>query len=123
MGAVAAKRGQKGKKTVDAVSAGNIVEAGMKVDEQNQSGMVTTGTCSNGGDTGRCRRRQFSEQAWTVLLLWNEINPAAVDRPICTDCYEEMREILIDRTDEVEAAMQQSEEVAKIREKLGNLAS
>lgn len=79
--------------------------------------------CSNCSTFSKCRRRTFSEQAWVVLLLWNEISPSAVDQPVCDECYKEMREILIDRTDEIEAAMQQKEEVAKIKEQLHTLAS
>ncbi len=79
--------------------------------------------CKNCGGQSICRRRSFSEQAWTVLLLWNEINAGVVDQPICEQCYEEMRDILIDRADEIEAAMQQTEEVQKIKQHLGNLAS
>jgi hypothetical protein len=51
----------------------------------------------------------FSEQAWTVLLLWNEINPQAVDQPICDECYHEIREILIDRSEEVDSAIQEAQ--------------
>ena len=80
-------------------------------------------SCSNCAKDAKCRRRAFSEQAWTVLLLWNEISPASVDQPICESCYEEMRDILIDRADEIEVAMEQREEVEKIRKKLHNLAS
>ena len=69
---------------------------------------VKTSNCNNCGCESSCRRRVFSEQAWTVLLLWNEINPQAVDQPICDECYQEIREILIDRSDEVDAAMQEA---------------
>jgi hypothetical protein len=79
--------------------------------------------CKNCNSHSFCRRRSFSEQAWTVLLLWNEINPGCVDQPICEQCYEEMRDILIDRANEIEAAMQQTDEVQKIRQRLSNLAS
>ena len=58
-----------------------------------------------------------------VLLLWGEISADSVDQPICEQCYTEMREILIDRTDEIEAAMQQQEEVARIKQQIGSLAS
>ena len=96
----------------------NGTDLRMESQESTKSGM-----CNNCGVEARARRRTFSEQAWTVLLLWNEISPAAVDQPICEDCYQEMREILIDRTDEIEAAMQQSDEVAKIKQKLNHKAS
>lgn len=68
------------------------------------------------------RRRSFSEQAWTVLLLWNEITPNTVDQAICDDCYDELRDVLIDRSEEVEAAMNQ-EGVDKIRQSLNRFAS
>jgi hypothetical protein len=69
-------------------------------------GKVRASNCNNCGNEHSCRRRVFSEQAWTMLLLWNEINPQAVDQPICDECYQEIREILIDRHEEVEAALQ-----------------
>ena len=30
-------------------------------------------------------------------MLWNEVQAAAVDQPICEHCYDELREVLIDR--------------------------
>ena len=63
--------------------------------------------CANCGTEEKCRRRDFSEQAWTVLLLWNEVDKSAVDQPICQPCYDELREVLIDRADEIEAAFRQ----------------
>ena len=65
--------------------------------------------CSNCGLDSRSRRREFTEQTWSVLLAWNEVNKTAVDQPICDDCYEELREILIDRADEVALAISQPE--------------
>lgn len=79
-------------------------------------------SCKNCATQTFCRRRTFSVQAWTVLLLWNEINPGCVDQAICDQCYEEMRDILIDRADEIEVAMQQTDEVEKIRKRLSSLA-
>ena len=79
-------------------------------------------SCKNCGTQSFCRRRSFSVQAWTVLLLWNEINPGCVDQAICEQCYDEMRDILIDRADEIELAMKQTDEVEKIRKRLSNLA-
>jgi hypothetical protein len=63
--------------------------------------------CSNCGEDGKSRRRDFSEQAWTVLVLWSEVQTAAVDQPICEHCYNELREVLIDRADEIETALRQ----------------
>ncbi len=89
----------------------------------NSVGGQKLAVCKNCSSHSFCRRRSFSEQAWTVLLLWNEINPGCVDQPICEQCYEEMRDILIDRANEIEVAMQQTDEVEKIRKHLSNLAS
>lgn len=58
--------------------------------------------CTNCGVHSTSRRRVFSEQAWTLLLLWNEITPSAVEQPMCDVCYDDLRETLIDRNEEVE---------------------
>jgi hypothetical protein len=62
-------------------------------------------TCNNCGTDSKCRRREFSDQAWSVLVLWNEVQAGAVDQAICEGCYDELREVLIDRADEIEAAL------------------
>jgi hypothetical protein len=112
----------KGKKTVNTTIEG--VKMLAVVSPVSQSNPTTNSECKNcGRENTKCRRRSFSYQAWTVLLLWNEISPSAVDQPICEHCYEEMRDILIDRANEIDAAMEQREEVEKIRRKLGSLAS
>jgi len=61
--------------------------------------------CCNCGTESTCRRREFSEQAWTVLLLWNEVQAPAVDQPLCDSCYNELRETLIDRAEEMDVAL------------------
>ena len=82
-----------------------------------------TAVCKNCQEEERSYRRTFSEQAWTVLLLWKEISPEAVEQPICDSCYDELREILIDRRDEIELAMSEETEVAKIRAIIAEKAS
>lgn len=67
--------------------------------------MHVSETCANCAEVTKCKRRDFSEQAWSVLLVWDEIEPSAVDQPICQDCYTELRDVLIDRADEIEAAL------------------
>ena len=79
--------------------------------------------CPSCQTTKKCSRRYFSEQAWTVLLLWREIGHNVIDKPICNDCYEELRDTLIDRNNEIEETMQQSEEVAKVKRQLEGVAS
>ena len=61
--------------------------------------------CANCGADAKCRRRDFSEQAWSVLLLWKEVQTSTVDQAICEDCYNELREVLIDRADEIDGAL------------------
>lgn len=56
--------------------------------------------CYNCGESAPSRMRCFSEQAWSVLLLWNEIGPSTVEKPICDCCYSELRTILMERMDE-----------------------
>lgn len=74
--------------------------------------------CANCHEDAKCRRRDFSEQAWSVLLLWNEVQRSAVDQAICEVCYEELRDVLIDRSEEIElvlspAAQKQAAAVAE----------
>jgi len=52
--------------------------------------------------------RNFSEKAWEALLEWGEIEKTTVYEPLCQDCYEELRDVLIDRHSE----LQESERVA-----------
>ena len=70
--------------------------------------MHVSEVCANCSDMSRCTRRDFSEQAWTMLLLWNEVAQSAVDKPICQSCYNELREVLIDRSDEIEEVLAES---------------
>ena len=67
------------------------------------AGLNTAKNCSCCGEDRKARRRNFSEQAWTALLLWSEVEQTAIDQPICDGCYGELRETLIDRAEEVNA--------------------
>ena len=73
--------------------------------QETLSPSATAQVCANCQTMAKCRRRDFSEQAWAVLLSWEEVQKAAVDQSICNDCYDELREVLIDRADEIEAAL------------------
>lgn len=61
--------------------------------------------CAHCQADAKSRRRDFSEQTWTVLHIWGEIDTKTVDKPICEPCYNELREVLIDRTEEIAAAL------------------
>lgn len=61
----------------------------------------TSDSCAHCGATAKCRRRDFSEQAWSALVAWGEIQEVVVDQGICESCYAELREVLIDRAEEL----------------------
>jgi len=52
----------------------------------------------------KSKRRDFNNQTWTVLLLLGEVHQDSVDRPLCDDCYNELRDILIERAGEIDTA-------------------
>jgi hypothetical protein len=61
--------------------------------------------CANCASDVRSRKRDFSSKAWQVLLFWNEVDKASIDKPICDPCYEELRDVLIDRSEEIETTV------------------
>ena len=80
-------------------------------------------SCRSCGLDTSCRRRTFSEQAWSALLAWGEATVDVMDQPICNTCYQEMRETLMDRADEIESKDSQSSEIVeKVRARLSSLA-
>jgi hypothetical protein len=64
-------------------------------------------SCAHCGTQAKCRARDFSDQAWTVLVLWGEVDKKTVQEPVCDHCYSELRSILIERASEVEQAVRQ----------------
>ena len=44
------------------------------------------------------------DRAIAALVSWGELDESLVDQPICDDCYEELREALIDGESEVAAS-------------------
>lgn len=69
-----------------------VTEAGVKVQEA---------MCPRCEIETKVRHRPFSDQALSALLVWNEIKESAAGQPICDSCYDELREILIDRAEEI----------------------
>ncbi len=63
-----------------------------------------TGVCPRCSSFSFCKPREFSNKAWHALRVWHEVEEKLEKQPICSDCYIELREILIDRADEVEIA-------------------
>ena len=58
--------------------------------------------CAHCGTENKSRNRDFSAQIWAVLLYWGEVDDAVVNQPICDSCYRELRNLLIDRSEEME---------------------
>lgn len=73
--------------------------------------MQTISECPNCGADSKLKSREFSSDAWSALLHWGEINDQVVASPICEDCYSELRDVLIDRADEVHAIVAKGSEV------------
>lgn len=71
--------------------------------------MNKTQRCENCLEDSKCYRRNFSAQVWSLLLHWNEVLPTAVDQPICEPCYQDLRGVLIDRSEEMERVLSSSE--------------
>ena len=69
--------------------------------------MHISNNCAHCKESVKSKRRDFNEQTWSVLLVWGEVDPGAVDQPLCAGCYGELREVLIDRAGEIEIALQQ----------------
>lgn len=88
-------------KSIDKVS-GNKSTA-KTIDQQTLNNLANH--CSHCQSNTKARRRDFSEQTWTVLMVWGEIDAKTADQPLCEPCYNELREVLIDRTDEIEKAL------------------
>jgi hypothetical protein len=63
----------------------------------------TCGNCSD--DQRKTRYRDFNPQIWSLLVQWREVDDSAVGRPLCEPCYQELRELLIDRSEEMEIAI------------------
>lgn len=58
--------------------------------------------CYHCGARVQVRIRQFSERAVSALVRWGELQSDISNKAICQDCYTELREILIERTHEME---------------------
>ncbi len=50
----------------------------------------------------KCRHRHFSRPTVSFLVDSGEVEESAVYKPLCDECYREIREVLIDRAEELE---------------------
>ncbi len=46
--------------------------------------------------------REFSSTAWSVLVAWEEVSFTDHESPMCEECYWDLREVLIDRSKEID---------------------
>ena len=61
--------------------------------------------CKCCGETTRVRYRDFSPHAWAMLMHWEEIDASVVGQPICGSCYDDLRELLIERSAELDTSI------------------
>ena len=57
--------------------------------------------CPQCGIEGKLNKPSFSDQATAALVVWGELDAGLIGQAICRDCYNELRETLIDRSDEL----------------------
>ncbi len=68
--------------------------------------IIPGASCANClDDSTKIRRRDFSQQALAILVMWDEIRKTAIDEAICDSCYDDLREVLIERASEIEFAI------------------
>ncbi len=92
-------------KAIDRASGNNSVAETIDSEDHPQPSNTPSNHCFHCQAETKARRRDFSEQTWTVLMVWGEIDTKTVDQPICESCYNELRYVLIDRTDDIDAAL------------------
>ena len=64
---------------------------------------MKTQECPRCANPSRLQKRTFSDQALAALIVWNDLSENLVEESICDDCYGELRDILIERIEEVRA--------------------
>ncbi|MBC7660007.1 MAG: hypothetical protein H7249_09890 [Chitinophagaceae bacterium] len=64
---------------------------------------MKTQECPRCANPARLSKRTFSDQALAALIVWNDLTENLIDESICEDCYSELRDILIERIEEVKA--------------------
>ncbi len=64
---------------------------------------MKTQECPRCANQARLQKRTFSDQALAALVVWNDLAEKQIDEAICEDCYSELRDILIERIEEVKS--------------------
>ena len=65
---------------------------------------VKVDECPRCGEVTKLRHREFSDQALAALIQWGEIEREIVGKAVCEDCYEDLRESLIERGSELQTS-------------------
>ncbi len=65
--------------------------------------VLVAANCNHCGADEKAKKREISVTAWQALVDWQEVSKETVDKAICQSCYNELREILIERADEIAA--------------------
>ncbi len=60
--------------------------------------------CPRCGGDEACRETSFSNAALAALVVWGELSKRLIDEPICAECIADLRDVLVDRADEVQGA-------------------
>lgn len=60
--------------------------------------------CPRCGGDEACKETSFSNVALTALVVWGELDKRLVAEPICLECIGDLREVLVERADEVKGA-------------------
>jgi len=60
--------------------------------------------CPRCGGDEACRQTSFSNAALTALVVWGELAKRLIEEPICGECIADLREVLVERADEVQGA-------------------
>lgn len=56
--------------------------------------------CPRCESEAKLRLREFSDQAVAALIAWGELEKKLLNKAICDECYGELRDTLIDRSEE-----------------------
>ena len=64
-------------------------------------------SCGNCCSKQECRHRAFNDDVWDLLVEWGEVEKESRDLPMCAECYRDIRDLLIDRSQEMEVALKQ----------------
>src|SRR5881628_3636872 len=58
--------------------------------------------CAICDEERKTRHREFSPHAWTALTVWGEVQSSQNGQAMCNSCYSDFRDLLIERSNEVE---------------------